>query len=429
MLSKLVLGAAVAASGAIPVRLANSTAPLLDRLTPADDEFLEELERATFNLFWECAHPETGLVLDRAMETPRSQAATASIAATGFGLSALCIADRRGWLTAGAALHRARVTLRFLRDQLPHTQGFYYHFVDWRNGRRIKQCEVSSIDTAILLCGVLTCRSYFADVEIKALAETIYDRVNWHWLLRPDGVLGHGWRPESGFLRAHWDNYSEHMLLYLLAMGARVHSIPTASWHAWRRPWVQYGGWRYIAGDPALFIHQYSHAWFDFRGQADAHADYFENSIRATYAHRQFCLDLATEFPQYGEGLWGITASEAPEGYAVWGGPSRHGPIDGSLVPAAVGGSLPFLPGECARTLRLMRERHPQLAWGRFGFVDAFNPRTKWVAPVSLGINSGITLLMAENARTGFVWDTFGRNPEVQSGMMSAGFRSSAPSV
>jgi hypothetical protein len=230
-------------------------------------------------------------------------------------------------------------------------------------------------------------------------------------------------------LRAQWDSYCEHMMLYLLAMGASEHGIPASAWHAWRRPWVNYAGWSYLAGDPALFTHQYAHAWVDFRGRTDQYADYFENSIRATQAHRQFCADLAGEFAQYADGLWGITASEAPRGYVVWGGPSRHGPIDGSLVPAAAGGSLPFLPGECVRTLRLMRERHEKLAWSRFGFVDAFNPRTGWAASVSLGINSGITLVMAENARTGFVWETFLRTPELRLGMARAGFRPGPPVV
>jgi len=206
-------------------------------------------------------------------------------------------------------------------------------------------------------------------------------------------------------------------------MGARQHPIPSAAWHAWRRPHVRHAGQDYIAGDPMLFTHQYAHAWFDFRGRTDPHADYFENSVRAARAHRQFCADLAGEFPQYADGLWGITPSESPLGYVVWGGPVRQGPIDGSIVPCAAGGSLPFLPEECLRTLRLMRERHGSSAWGRYGFVDAFNPVTGWASPVSLAINTGITLLMAENARTGFVWDIFMRNPEVQAGMEHAGLR------
>jgi hypothetical protein len=424
MLSKLVLGATAAASGAMPVRLSNSAAPPASSGLAANDRFLDELQFATARIFWEFAHPQTGLVLDRAQPTTAAGAGVASIAATGFGLSALCLADQRGWLSTAAARSQVRRTLRFCHDQLPAVQGFHYHFVDWRTGARALNSEVSSIDTAILLCGVLTCRAYFADAEIQALATAIYDRVNWRWLWHADGVLGHGWRPETGFLRARWEAYCEHTMLYLLALGARQHAIPAESWHAWRRPTMRYAGHEFIAGDPALFTHQYAHAWFDFRGRPDDYADYFENSRRATLAHQQFCADLGDEFPTYRAGLWGITPSAAPSGYAIWGGPARHGPIDGSIVPCAAGGSLPFLPDECIGVLRLIRERHGEQAWGRLGFVDAFNPATGWTAAAPLAINSGITLVMAENARSGFIWRTFHRNPEVQAGLARAGFRS-----
>lgn len=429
MLSKLVLGVTAVASGAIPVRLADSSTSAVTPLAPLDDRFLDEISAATAQLFWECAHPVTGMVLDRACSTAAEVPAVSSIAGTGFGLSALCIMDRRGWRDHEEILTRVRATLRFIHTQLPQVNGFYYHFVDWRNGTRAMESEVSSIDTTMLLCGVLMCRAHFADAEVERLATAIFERVNWRWLLRSDNTLGHGWRPESGFLQASWGSYSEHLMLYLLALGASERGIPPESWHAWRRPVMNYRGHRYVSGDPELFTHQYSHAWFDFRRTTDRYLDYLENSVRATRAHREFCAELATEFPQYDTGLWGITASESPVGYAVWGGPERCGPIDGSVVPCAAGGSLPFLLPECLRTLRLMRERHEDLAWGRFGFTDAFNPRTRWVAPVRISINSGITLLMAENARSGFVWQTFMRNPEAQAGMARAGFRVPPPVV
>jgi hypothetical protein len=423
MLSKLMLGATAAASGAIVVRLKDFS-PSDVTSTVSDGEFLDQLQRAAFRVFTDCAHPDTGLVLDRAAITARDEPAVSSIAATGFGLTALSIGDWRGWLAPGEAEQRVRRTLRFIRDQLPHHDGFHFHFVDWRSGQRRWQSEISSIDTAILLCGVLTCRSHFRDAQIESHAGAILGRVHWRSLLRAGGVLGHGWRPESGPLTAHWDSYCEHMMLYLLAMGAERNAISEDSWNAWQRPRIQVFGENYISGDPMLFTHQFSHAWFDFRNRRDEHADYFENSIQATRAHKKFCDSLAGEFPQYAGGLWGITPSDSPQGYALWGGPLRAGPIDGTLVPCAAGGSLPFLPAECIRTLRLMRERHGDLAWGKFGFADAFNSGTGWVAQAPLAINSGITLLMAENLRSGFVWETFMRNPEVAAGMARAGFSS-----
>jgi len=424
MLSKLVVGVAAVASGTMWLRPWASNARFTTSLTTEDDAFLEELERASFRLFWECAYPETGLVKNHGRLTEQASDDISSIAATGFGLTALCIADQRGWLNPGEALERVRVTLRFIRHGLPQERGFFFHFMNWRTGARVFHCEVSSIDTAILLCGVLTCRQYFRDDEIRQLADEIYGRVDWQWMFQDGLFLSHGWTPEAGFLPSRWDTYCEHMMLYLLAIGAKEHPIPAEAWEAWRRPVVDYAGLRYIDTDAPLFTHQYSHAWFDFRGRRDRFTDYFKNSVLATRAHRQFCEDSGDEFPHYDSELWGITASESPQGYVVWGGPPRRGPIDGSVVPCAPGGSLPFLPQECLRVLRRIRDRYGDIAWQRYGFVDAFNPATGWVAADVVAINTGITLLMAENARTGFVWDQFMGNDEAQAAMEKVGFSS-----
>jgi hypothetical protein len=214
------------------------------------------------------------------------------------------------------------------------------------------------------------------------------------------------------------------MMLYLLAIGAKQNALPAEAWNAWRRPTFSYAGLNYIDTEAPLFIHQYAHAWVDFRNRRDEHADYFENSRLATQAHRSFCVNLADRFPDYSEDLWGITASDSPRGYVIWGGPPHMGPIDGSVVPCAAGGSLPFLPKESLQVLRTVRERYGRRVWGRYGFADAFNPANGWVARDHIAINTGITLLMAENARTGFFWETFMKNPEVARSMQLAGFRS-----
>ena len=392
------------------------------KLSRADDRFLEDLERVTFRFFDECAHPQTGLVKDRARADGHDDREIASIAATGFGLTALCIADWRGWLAEGHARERVGRTLRFLRDALPEEHGFFFHFVNWRTGERLWHCELSSIDTALLLAGVLTCGAYFNDAEIRALAKAIYDRVDWQWMAHGSLLLRMGWKPESGFLDSSWHAYSEHMLLYLLAIGADKHALAPEAWRAWGRPWVEYDGLRYVSGAAPLFIHQFSHAWFDFRGRHDAFLDYFRNSVTATRAHRQFCLDLRGEFPQFEEDLWGITSSDSAQGYVGWGGPPREGPLDGTLVPCAAAGSLPFLPAECLRCLQTMRSRFGDRVWRHYGFVDAFNPGTGWFNPDVIGIDAGITLLMAENLRTGFVWRVFMKNPEARHALRLAGF-------
>lgn len=393
------------------------------KLSKEDDAFLEELGRATFRYFIDAAHPATGLVKDRHHIVGKDERPVASIAATGFGLTAMCIADVRGWLPRGEARQRARTALQYLRERLPHEHGFFYHFVNWQTGAREWNCELSSIDTALLLCGVLSCRQHFHDIEIRRWAGEIYERMDWVWMMNGGDTLTHGWKPESGFLKSRWGHYCEHMMLYLLAIGARRHAIPAAAWEAWKRPSFEYAGLRYISAADPLFVHQYSHAWIDFRGQRDRHANYFENSVIATKAHRAFCINLAKRFPHYGESVWGITASDSRKGYAVWGGPPELGPLDGSIVPCAPAGSLPFLPAECMSCLRTLRERYGKQSWTRYGFADAFNPADGWVGPDVIGINAGITLLMAENVRTGLVWKTFMKNQEVVDAMKKVGFR------
>jgi len=205
-------------------------------------------------------------------------------------------------------------------------------------------------------------------------------------------------------------------------LGSASHPLPPGAWNAWKRTPFEYDGIRYIGSFAPLFVHQYSQAWFDFRSKRDAYANYFENSVKATAAHKQFCLSLRDEFPDYSDHLWGITASDSAAGYQAWGGPPRIGNLDGSVVPCAPGGSLPFLYPDCIQVLRTMKERYPK-AWGRYGLVDAFNPLTNWYNPDVLGIDLGITMLMAENQRTGFIWDTFMKNKEAQQGMDRAGFQ------
>ncbi len=388
-----------------------------------DDKLLDEIQRLSFDFFWNEASAKTGQVKDRALANGKDKRAMSSIAATGFGLTSLCIGDHRGFGKSVDIVARVRNTLRFLANDLHHEHGFFFHFIHMETGQRWEKCELSSIDTSLLLCGVLTARQYFADHEIKDLATKIYERVDWPWMLNGGATLSMGWTPESSFLNARWEHYCELMMIYLLAIGSPTHKISPDSWKAWTRPVIKYQGLEFISGDDPIFTHQYSQAWFDFRKKRDAYTDYFENSIKATKAHKLFCLSLHEKFPDYSEDLWGISASDYEKGYTAWGGPPAQGPIDGSIVPCATGGSLPFLYDDCMRVLRNIRGRYKEKAWARYGFVDAFNPLDGWSDPDVLGIDLGITMVMAENHRTGLVWDTFMKNPEAQTGMQKAGFR------
>jgi hypothetical protein len=398
-------------------------------LSDADEMFLDEVERAAFMYFWEQTNPDTGIVRDRFNVRAPDKSDLGSIAATGFGFTALCIGQQRGWVSYDEARDRVLSGLQFLSDHMPHHRGFFYHWANINTGDRLWDSEISSIDSAILLCGILTCRKHFGDNRIEQLAHQVFNRVDWTWLSEDTRILPHGWRPETGFLQYRWENYSEMMMMYLLGMGSYSHPLPAGAWDAWKRTIFEYQGIRYIGSFAPLFIHQYSQAWFDFRGKRDRYADYFQNSILATDVHRRFCLDLAGTFPDYSDDLWGITASDSPKGYAVWGGPPATGPIDGTVVPSAAGGSMPFMPRETLRVLRTIKDRYGAQAWSRYGFVDAFNPRTKWYDEFVLGIDTGITLLMAENMRTGFVWNTFMKNAEAKRGMQRAGFMTYQPRV
>ena len=400
-------------------------APRPTTLSDADSAFLDEMERQACLYFYEQADPNTGQVLDRA----NNRATTgqidprfaSSIAATGFGLTALCIADSRGYLPADRIRKRVLTTLQFYWNPMPTEHGFYYHFNDVKTGLPLLNIEVSPIDTAILLCGILTCRAYFNDAKISDLATRIYNRVNWPWMLNNGQTFALGWLPATGFLTPRWDHYAEMMMMYLLAIGSPTHPIDPTFWANFTRPRIRFQKFNYIGNRDPLFVHLYSQAWFDFYRKRDAFTDYFANTVTAVRAHKAFCFSLNRG---YNDDYWGVTASDWQHGYAAWGGPPLMGPVDGSVVPCATAGSLPFLPQDCLRVLRSLKDNYAQHAWGRYGPCDAFHPSLSWYDADVLGIDLGISLLMAENLRTGFVWKTFMQNPEAANAMKLAGFRS-----
>jgi len=413
-------GAAIAPL--VPAHIARAAAPGKYSLTHDDELFLDDFEKRACLFFWEQASPTTGQVLDRArndLSGARDPRKMASIAATGFGLTALCIADHRGYLPHAQIVERVRTTLDWHLNHFHHEHGFYYHFTDIETGVPFHGSEVSSIDTALLLCGVLTARAYFKDEKIHSLASQIYERVDWPWMLNGGPTFSMGWFPDKGFLKARWEHFCELMMIYLLAIGSPTHPVAPSAWNAWTRPTVDYAGFHYISGHDPIFTHQYSHAWFDFRSKHDRYADYFENSVTATRAHKAFCLSMPK---WYSEDYWGISASDYQGGYTAWGGPPPQGPIDGTVVPNAAAGSLAFVPADCLHVLRAMKDKWGKQAWGRYGFVDAFHPAANWYDPDVLGIDQGISVIMAENLRGGLIWETFMRNPEAVDAMKKAGF-------
>jgi hypothetical protein len=413
--------AAMAAGSTLPV--ANAFSKERYKLSREDDALLDDLEKSGCLLFWEQGSPNTGQVLDRArhdLNGARDPRRMASIAATGFGLTALAIADKRGYFPHAQIVERVRTTLDWHLNKMPEVHGFFYHFTDIETGARIGRTELSSIDTALLLCGVLTAREHFRDARIKSLAQQIYERVDWPWMLNGGDAFAMDWRPDAGFGKGRWNHYCELMMIYLLATGSATHATPPELWNNFSRPKIRYKGMEYISGHDPLFTHQYSQAWYDFRHKRDAYTDYFENSAIATRAHKAFCLS----YPEwYNEGYWGVSASDSQHGYHAWGGPPPMGPLDGTVVPCAAAGSLPFVPADCIAVLRSMRAKWGDRAWTRYGFVDAFHPAANWYDPDVLGIDQGISVVMAENLRSEFVWKTFMRNPECARAMQLVGFK------
>ena len=434
LLSSVLLAASALCAQALPAQSRKASTPHARqayKLTREDSDFVEDLSRRAFQFFVDHADARTGLVLDRARLTGDAPPAghpshrIASSAATGFGLTALCIGAERGWIAREEARGRVLTTLRFFAERAPQEHGWFLHWMDSETGERRWNSEYSSIDTALLLAGVLTTRQFFRDdAEVTRLSTLIYERVDFQWMLAGHPVLlSHGWRPESGFIPTRWDTYSEHLILQLLAIGSPTHPITPRAWRAWSRKRITYAGYTFVSDGP-LFIHQYTQGWADLRGVSESwypFTNYFENSAAATRAHRQFCIDLAREFPEYGPDVWGISASDSERGYVAWGGPPRDPAIDGTVVPYAPAGSLAFTPDISLPALRAMREKYGSQTYGPYGFADAFNPNTGWVDSDVIGLDQGITLLGAQNLKDGLVWRYFMRNAEIPRAMRLVG--------
>src|SRR4051812_11968542 len=430
------LGAAltIACCAATPAAPRQHAAPApaarASALSAADDAFLEDLSRRAFAFFWEQTDPATGIVRDRSRTdgtaSSDNHVKVGSIASVGFGLTGMCIAAERGWQPRAAILERTRTTLRTFAEKQAQEHGWFYHWLNIHTGAREWQSEVSSIDTALLMGGVLSVRQCFAgDPEIPRLAGAIYRRLDFDWLRNGHPtLLSHGWRPESGMIVHRWDAFSEASMLYLLGLGSPTHPLPEASWRAWVRPMLTWQGTTYVTHAGPLFLHQYSHAWVDFRAwrYPDPPYDWFANSVAATRANRTYCLSLRDRFPGYEETVWGITASDARNGYKAWGGPPPDPQVDGTVVPCAAAGSLMFAPELTLPVLRHIKARFGDRVYGRYGFADALHPGADWIGPDVIGIDLGITLLSAENLRTGHVWGWFMANPEIQAAMRRAGF-------
>ena len=418
------------------------------------DKMPDILQRESFDYFIHESSPINGLVLDKSRE-----GWPASIAAIGLALGGYPVGVERGFITRDEAVQRTLVTLRFFTTA-PHGpetdatghKGFYYHFLDIKTGRRAWRSELSSVDTAFLLVGMLAAAAYFQrpnaeEDEIRRLADSLYRKADWQWMRNAGATVSHGWTPEKGFLRYRWCGYDEALIIYLLGLGSPTHPLPQESYRAWSSTyqWKKIYGIEFLYAGP-LFIHQLSHVWIDFRGIRDEFmrqhdSDYFENSRRATFVQQQYAIRNPCGFEHYDECCWGITSSDGPGPRTVMvDGVERRfydyiargvpfGPDDGTLAPWAVVASLPFAPEIVLPTIRnfeLMRLKETQ----QYGYKATFNPTFPvepkreygWVSPYHFGINQGPIVLMIENHRSGFLWALMRQCPYLVTGLRRAGF-------
>jgi len=396
-----------------------------------DDALLDELSRRCFQYFADAIDPETGICKDLIHGDPADSAkkqddVRGSTGVTGFALTALCIGAERKWMPREQAKKLVRTALQtYTNGKIFAINGWTYHFNDSHTGARWKEVEISTSDCIWLLASALTCRQYFhEDKEIVDLATLLYSRYDFPWMTNGNGkLLAHGWKPE-GFLELRYEKYCQLAAMYLLGIGSPTHPLPPDAWYAWERDPNSYMQYNYI-GKSLLWTYQYPFAWFDFRGRKETRGtkiDWWQNCDTAVRAHRQWCYtDLAKDFPDYTETLWGLTSSSSPKGYKAWGGPPVHSKPDGTIVPCAAGGSLMVAPDICIPAIHAMKDKFGDKIWGKYGLADAFNPITGWVSPDTLGLDVGMTLLSAENLRSGNVWNWFMANPEPQKAMKLAG--------
>ncbi len=389
-----------------------------------DAPFLDEVERAECLFFLERADPVTGLVSDRAAISGSDTYTVASIAATGYGLAALPIAVERGWIGKAEGRQRAEKCLRFLLS-MAHNHGWMVHFVDGRTGKREWQCEISTIDTSLLVQGALVCGAYFRGTEVEDLANALYDRLDWQWVLTNGGAkprkltVSHGWKPETGFLANEWSGFCEMTLLYLLGLGARRDPLPPACWDHWERLPYRYAGLDCLGGGP-LFWNQMPNGYYDFRGMRDRlGCDFAVSAANATTIQRTFCKANATKRKTYAEGWWGLNACDAPDGYRAYGVPE---PEDGTVAPLAVLASICEDPEHAAATAKAMRAKYGTRVWGKYGFCDAFNVDRDWFDKDTIGIDAGMALLAIENHRSGLIWRLTASLPSTQRALRAAGF-------
>jgi hypothetical protein len=397
----------------------------------APEELLDNVAHRAFAFFWNESDPQTGLTKDRAKNAPgvEDTYTVGSIASTGYALAALAVGAKRGWVSTADARTRAATTLSYLLDRLPHEHGFFYHFVDWRTGERQWNCELSSIDTGLLIKGALVAGRAFGGALARQ-ADALYARVDWRWMQNrgpkdPESLaLSMGWKPESGFLENRWHRYDESSYLYLLALGAPRFALPPSAWDAWETPSITLEGYRLFGPPGPLFWAQMTPAYFDLRGLRDRTGrDLWTNFENAHRANHRYCARNAAAVKTYSETIWGITACDQPPPVGYGAQDPVDGRNDGTVAPTAMLAGITFVPEIARRSVVSLYDDYRSKIWGRYGFANAFNVDKDWYDPDVIGIDLGMMLLAAENARSGLLWKHMHGHPAIRRGLAAAGFK------
>ncbi len=390
-------------------------------IAQSDREFLEKIEKESFIYFQKFINQKTGLVLDSS-----SPGSPSSIAATGFACAAYAIAQSHGWIGYREAYQMIERIFETLETKAAGKNGFYFHFLDPSTGSRTWSSEISSIDTALLMAGILLAGEYFKGTELETRAQKLYAKVNWKWMTNGSLLISHGWKPKQGFLPYYWDMYSEHLIMLALAMGSPTYPVPQEAWTQWKRTEDTYNGRKIVYSfSGSLFTYQYSQAFIDFRFLKDGKINYFENSKQATLANKEFCLEHKSEYPaSYDETIWGLSASLGPDGYKPYGAEPGQALHDGTIAPYSIVSSIVFTPKESITALHTIDERYHAKIYGPYGFKDAFNADRNWWANEYLGIDQGITVIMLENfLNDGAIWKKFMHLESIQRWIKLSGLK------
>lgn len=416
----------------------------------ADEALIDRLQRGAFGYFQEYFNPQNGLVADTSRE-----GSMCSIAVVGFALSCYPIGVERGWMARDEAVSRTLRSLRFFWDSEQSAQdgatgyhGFYYHFLDMQTGRRVWQCELSMIDTTLLMAGILLAAQYFDgtgdEATIRALADALYRRVDWRWAQNHGETVAQGWKPECGFLHYGWEGHNEAIILSILGLSSPTHPLKAGAFEQWclTYQWENLLGQDVLYSGP-LFTHLFSHAWIDFRGVRDSfmrekNSDYFQNTQRSIAVHREYAARNPEGYHGYGPDFWGVTAGDGPQSQALrengrdlrfFGYMSRgvpYGPDDGTISPWAMLSTLPFGREAALSGTRHLLRHYPQVCT-QDRFTSGFNPTIPeggggWLSDGWYGLDQGLLVMTIENDRTGLVWQLMRGCPYVRTGLLRAGF-------